>query len=98
VIDQGTVIDETSVIDHGTGIEEGTEPIIVGATLAAGHDGEAEAVIEILYPNGAVRSVTFTCDALSGILDQSGVDSLDGLRGMPWTILVETPPIDQNTH
>ncbi len=87
-----------SVIDEviNSVIDETVEPIIVGATLAAGHDGDAEAVIDIRYPNGAMRSITFTCEALSVVLDQSGVDSLDGLRGRPWTVLVEASPIDQN--
>ena len=76
--------------------DNSTEPTIIGATLAAGHDGEAEAVIAISYPNGAVRSVRFTCDVLGAALDRSGITSLDDLRGRPWTVLVETPRIDQN--
>ena len=75
---------------------EADEPVIVNATLTAGHDGEAEAVIDIRYPNGAVRSLTFTCEALTQTLDSHGITSLDELRGRPWTVLIEMPVIGQN--
>ncbi len=75
--------------------DQDSESVIVAASLTAGHDGAAEAVIDIRYPNGAVRSVTFTCDALSAALDRHGISSLDDLRGRPWTVLVETIGIDQ---
>ncbi len=81
---------------EGDSIELGVEPVIIGATMTAGHDGAAEAVIDIRYPNGAVRSVTFDCDSLGKALDHHRIDSLDDLRGRPWTVLVEMTPIEQN--
>jgi hypothetical protein len=74
----------------------GGEPIIIAARLTAGHDGAAEAVIDIRYPNGAIRSVTFDCDSLGVALDHHQIGSLDDLCGRPWTVLVETPSFDQN--
>jgi hypothetical protein len=64
------------------------EPVIERATLSSGHDGAAEAVITLRYPNGAVRDVTFGCDALADTLDAAGVSTLDELVGLPWTVLV----------
>ena len=56
--------------------------------MAPGHDGAAEAAITIRYENGAVRTLTFTCDALAAALDRAGITTLDGLCGQPWTVLV----------
>jgi hypothetical protein len=66
-------------------------PVIVGAELAAGHDGAAEAVVSIRYPNGAIGTVVWTADLLSDALAGTGITSLDELVGQPWTILVEGP-------
>ena len=63
-------------------------PVIVAAAVAAGHDGRAEAVLDVRYPNGAVRSVTVTEDAVVDAVRTAGVDRLEDLCGHPWTVLV----------
>ena len=65
-----------------------SEPMIVGALLTVGHDGEAEAILELLFPNGARQGVTFTCDALVAAFDRHGFTSLDELVGHPWSVLL----------
>jgi hypothetical protein len=92
----GQVTARSTNVDPRSNADHGDEPVIVAATMTAGHDGAAEAVIDIRYPNGAVRSVTFDCDSLGLALDRYQIASLDDLCGRPWTVLVETPPIHQN--
>jgi hypothetical protein len=65
-------------------------PVIVGAVMTAGHDGRAEAVLEVRYPNGATRSVTVTQETAADAVHAAGVDRLDDLRGHPWTVLLAT--------
>ena len=62
--------------------------MICDAVLSVGHDGAAEAVVSIRYPNGAVRAVTFSCEALANALDVAEIASLDELIGRPWTVLI----------
>ena len=64
------------------------EPMITSALLTVGHDGEAEAIIELLFPNGARQGVTFTCDMLAGALDRAGITALEQLVGHPWKVLL----------
>ena len=65
-----------------------TEPMIVGARLTVGHDGEAEAIIELRFPNGVQQGATFTCDALAAAFDRHGFTTLDELVGHPWSVLL----------
>ena len=70
-----------------------TEAIITGAVVSPGHDGAAEAVVEVRYPNGAVRTLSFTSDALGNVLDHLRFTSLAELIGHPWTVLVGSSPV-----
>ncbi len=72
------------------------EATIVGAVLGVGHDGAAEAVISIRYPNGAIRPVTFSSEALGRAIASSAITSLDELCGQPWTILVPRANVGDN--
>ncbi len=65
-----------------------TEPIIISASVAAGHDGLAEVAVEVRYSNGATRALALPYDAVADALDASSVTSLAELIGRPWTILV----------
>jgi hypothetical protein len=64
-----------------------SEPVIVAASLAAGHDGQAEVAVDVLYATGAIRAAVFSYDAIGAALDAAGVERLDELIGRPWTIL-----------
>ena len=62
-------------------------PVIAATTLAAGHDGRAELVIELAYPNGARTQLSVTEEAMARALDAAGLDRLEDLEGQPWTVL-----------
>jgi hypothetical protein len=64
-------------------------PVIVATTLAAGHDGRAELVIELAYPNGARTQLSVTEEAMARALDAAGASSLEDLHGQPWTVLID---------
>jgi hypothetical protein len=73
-------------------------PVIVGAVMTAGHDGRAEAVLAVRYPNGATRSVTVTEEAAADAVRAAGVDRLDDLRGHPWTVLLPMATTSATDH
>jgi hypothetical protein len=54
-------------------------PIIAATSVAAGHDGRAELVLELAYPNGAHTHLSVTEEAMARALDAAGFD--------PWTVL-----------
>ncbi|MCU1503198.1 MAG: hypothetical protein JWM12_2552 [Ilumatobacteraceae bacterium] len=64
-----------------------TEPVIVAAELAAGHDGLAEVLVGIRYPNGAERAVSLPYEAVDEAVEAAGVASLTELIGRPWSVL-----------
>ena len=74
-------------------------PLIESAALAAGHDGQAEVVLALRFPNGALRSASFSHDAIGPALDRAGITDLDSLVGQPWSVLVndEAPSTDHST-
>jgi hypothetical protein len=63
-------------------------PRIIGVHVSAGHDGSAEAVIDVQYPNGAVRTMTLDADLGLEALARLNLTSLDDLVGQPWSVLV----------
>ena len=64
------------------------EPVIIRASLAAGHDGLAEVTIALRYPNGAERTMSLPYEAVDRALDATGISNLEQLVGRPWTTLV----------
>lgn len=76
--------------------DHGGEATIVAAVLGVGHDGAAEAVLHIRYPNGAIRPVIFNAEALEPALKSSGITTLEELCGRPWTILVPQANLGDN--
>ena len=64
-------------------------PTIAGTALAAGHDGRAEIVLELAYPNGARTQLSVTEEAMARALDVAGVTRLEDLHGQPWTVLID---------
>jgi len=65
-------------------------PVIASAVLGPGHDGQAEVVVELVYPNGGRTQLSVARSALDGALDAAGVHHLDELCGRPWTVLIDT--------
>ena len=68
------------------------EPVIASAELGVGHDGQAEVVVELAYPNGGRSRLSVPHAAVAVALDTAGVQHLDDLRGRPWTVLIESIP------
>lgn len=73
----------------GGGAAPATEAVIVGADLAAGHDGAAELVLRIRYTNGVIGSVLLDADAGYALMRNCDIDSLDGLAGQSWRKILE---------
>ncbi len=71
------------------GAQPSAEAVIVGAELAAGHDGEAELVVRIRYPNGVVGSVLLDAEAGFALMRNCDIDSLEGLKGHSWRKILE---------
>lgn len=65
-----------------------TEAVIASCTVGPGHDGRAEVVAEIAYPNGGRSWLSIGEEALGRAVDAAGVRSLSELVGKPWTILL----------
>jgi hypothetical protein len=68
------------------------QPVIAAVGLGAGHDGRAEAVLEVAYPNGARRRVSVSQEMLAGALATARVNRLEDLQGHPWTVLLAEHP------
>lgn len=66
-----------------------SEPVIVGAEVAAGHDGEAQLVVRVRYENGAVGSVTLDAACARKLMEDCAAASADDLRGQPWQRLLD---------
>lgn len=64
------------------------EPVIAGAEIVAGHDGEAELLVRVRHPNGAESPVTLDAEAGYALLRRCGADDLDGVRGQSWRMLM----------
>jgi hypothetical protein len=64
---------------------------IEAAELAAGHDGRAEIVLRVRYPNGASAQVRLDEEAAAQALDAAGIARLDDLIGKAWDILAPPP-------
>lgn len=64
-------------------------PIIASTAIGPGHDGRAEVVVELLYPNGGRTVLSMGQEAVTRAVDAAGVTSLAELTGRSWTVLVE---------
>jgi hypothetical protein len=65
------------------------DAVIESAEVGPSHDGTAEAVLGVRYPNGALRHVAVGPELLAPVLEQRGLEDLAGLVGLPWSVLVE---------
>ena len=66
-----------------------TGPIIASTAIGPGHDGRAEVVVELLYPNGGRSWLSIGQEAVTRAVDAAGVTSLAELTGCSWTTLVQ---------
>jgi hypothetical protein len=68
------------------------EAVIAGATVVAGHDGEAQLVVRVRYENGALGSVTLDADCARKLMEDCGAASAADLTGQPWQRLLDVLP------
>jgi hypothetical protein len=61
-----------------------TEAVIVGAEIAAGHDGTAELVVSLRHPNGAEEPVVLGAELGLDLMRRCGAATLDELAGHSW--------------
>ena len=66
-----------------------SEAVITGAEIGAGHDGSAELVVRLRYPNGAEGVVVLDEDAGLKLMAACGASQLDELNGHSWRRIVE---------
>lgn len=63
-------------------------PVIASTAIGPGHDGRAEVVVELRYPNGGRSWLSIGQEAATRAVDAAGVTNLSDLTGQPWTVLV----------
>ena len=66
--------------------------MVTAARLGPGHDGRAEVVVDLAYPNGGRAQLLIAQEAVTRALDAAGLTSLDELAGRSWTVLVAGMP------
>jgi len=64
------------------------EPVIAGAVIGAGHDGEAILVVRVVHENGGVDSVTLDARCARKLMEECGAESAEQLAGQPWRHLL----------
>ena len=67
-------------------------PTITSTTVGPGHDGRAEVVVELLYPNGGRTQLSLAQEVVSAVLDAAGMNRLEELHGHQWTMLTTGLP------
>lgn len=65
------------------------DAVIVGAQIAAGHDGAADLVLRIRYQNGVEAPVVLDAETGLKLMKACGVASLDELAGHAWRRVLE---------
>jgi hypothetical protein len=69
-----------------------SEPVIAGAHVVAGHDGEAQLEVRVRYENGALGTVTLDAACAQRLLEECAAEKPDDLRGQPWQRLLDVLP------
>lgn len=65
------------------------EAVIIDAGVGAAHDGEAELVLQLRYPNGVVAPVILDAEVGFALMKSCGVDRMDDLAGHSWKKILE---------
>lgn len=63
-------------------------PVIASTDIGPGHDGRAEVIVELLYPNGGRSWISIGEEAMLRVVDAARVSNLAELNGQPWTLLL----------
>jgi hypothetical protein len=68
------------------------EPVISGAAVTPGHDGEAQLLVHVRYENGATGSVTLGPLQARRLLERCNVERAEDLCGLSWDRLLDPLP------
>jgi len=60
------------------------EAVILDAHIAPGHDGAAELMVRLRYPNGAEQIISLEADIGFRLMRSCGAADLSGLAGHSW--------------
>lgn len=69
--------------------EAARDAVIVGAEIAAGHDGAAELLVRLRYENGTVGTVALSGDVGFALIRACGANGLEELAGHSWRKILE---------
>jgi hypothetical protein len=58
--------------------------VVIGAEIAAGHDGTAELLVRLRHENGAEGAVQLDTETGFDLMKAAGAASLDALVGRDW--------------
>jgi hypothetical protein len=58
--------------------------VVIGAEIAAGHDGAADLVVRLRHENGAEGAVVLDTETGFDLMRAAGADCLDALVGRAW--------------
>ncbi|MDZ4371997.1 MAG: hypothetical protein U1C74_11300, partial [Phenylobacterium sp.] len=67
----------------------GSEAVIVGAEMVAGHDGTVELLVVLRHPNGAEGPVVLDEQTGLNLMAACGAASVDDLSGQSWRKILE---------
>lgn len=73
-----------------TGVEP--ETVIVNAEVVAGHDGSAELLVTLGYPNGATAAVALDQRTGLALMAACGASQVEELAGQSWRRILEADP------
>ena len=65
------------------------DAMIVGAEIAAGHDGKAELLVRLRYENGVEGLVTLDGDVGAALMRACGAEDISHLAGHSWRKILE---------
>jgi hypothetical protein len=68
------------------------EPVISGAVVTPGHDGEAQLLVHVRYENGATGCVTLGPEQARRLMERCRVERAEDLCGVSWEQLLDPLP------
>lgn len=71
---------------------------IVAARLAAAHEGIAELIVEIRYPNGGVSEVPLDQHASEALMQACAAETADELVGHGWEKVRDALQVSYNRY
>ena len=74
------------------------EAVIVSTLVTAGHDGAAQLLVKVQYPNGAIGQLTLGGEQVLRLMERCGVERAADLCGLSWQHLLDALPGTSAEH